>query len=103
MHKFCRTDNRIGRTDLNAFGAADASLFDDVRDTQRLFDAVIGVLWDDFLTCDLSQFCNTRCTTWRTLIDGGIVKGNGVRVRRATIITTLGTLRLWQDIQYLLF
>ncbi|HRH38807.1 MAG TPA: SprB repeat-containing protein, partial [Flavobacteriales bacterium] len=43
------------------------------------------------------------CTTWRTLIDGGMVKCNRLRVRRTAVIATLSTLGLWQRIQYLLF
>ena len=98
VHEFGGADDGIDWAGLDAFGAADAFVFDDGGDAQGLLHAVVGVERYDGATGDLCQLGNALCATRWALVDRGVFKGNGVRIGGAAVVAALGALGLRQGV-----
>ena len=95
VHEFRCTENRIYRTGLNAFGAADALVLADVSNSGFGFDTVFRIQWLGFNVEQIGQRLNCVFTAGRTLIDG-VAVGYGLGVGSASRVATLTTLGLGQ-------
>ena len=94
VHEFGSADDGIYGAGLDAFGAADALVFDDVGDAQGLFNAVFWIERNDGAAGNVCELGDARCATWWTLVDGFVVKCDGVGVGCAAVKTALGALGL---------
>ena len=95
VHQLRSTENRINRTGLNAFGAADALVLADIRNGGLSFDTVFRVQWLGFNIEQIGQRLDCVFTTWRTLVDR-VTVGNRLSVGPASRVATLTTLGLGQ-------
>ena len=95
VHEFGCADDGVNGAGLDAFGAADALVFDDVGDAQGLFNAVFRIERNNGAAGDVCQLGDACCATWWTLVNGFVVKCDGVGVGCAAIKTALGALGLW--------
>ena len=95
VHEFGSADDGVYGAGLDAFGAADALVFDYVGDAQGLFNAVFRIERNNGAAGDVCQLGDACCATWWTLVNGFVVKCDGVGVGCAAIKTALGALGLW--------
>ena len=95
VHEFGCADDGVNGAGLDAFGAAVALVFDDVGDAQGLFNAVFRIERNNGAAGDVCQLGDACCATWWTLVNGFVVKCDGVGVGCAAIKTALGALGLW--------
>jgi hypothetical protein len=96
MHQMLCADDSVDRASVAAVCATDAVTFVDYRDTalnSRLFGER-----QDFFAEQARQSLHCFVATRRTQIYGDAVFDNSGSVRAATRITTLGALRLRQQV-----
>jgi hypothetical protein len=95
VHQFCRTDNGIHWTGLDALGAADAFGFSDVGHLGR-GGASLGIKLQDGHGQQLRQSGYGFIAAWRAFVDRFAV-GNAFGVGFATWMTALAALGLRQQ------
>ena len=97
MHFLVAAEDGIHRAGFDAFGAADAPVFDDEGDLRRCFFAVVGVEWFGFDAEQFGDFFDAFLAAGRALVDVCFAFGNGFGVGFAAGEAALAALGLRQD------
>jgi hypothetical protein len=85
MHAFMGANDGIHWASLDAQGAADAPVFINVSQVPGAFKAMCWVQGLRRLTSQQCQMPHALFTAWGTLVDGGFLCGNGLRISRAIL------------------
>ena len=97
MGEFLRADDGIDGAGRQAFDAADAARFIDLRDEYGALNAIGWIKRQHFAAERLCELCDRDCAARRALIDLRIPACDCLRIRTTTGIAATRALRLRQQ------
>ena len=97
VHMLAGADDRVYRTGLYAFGAANTVRFHDHRDQRRWLFTTTAVVGQGRQIQQMCQCTRSGITTGRATIDACIASRHRFGIRAATVVAALTALRLRQD------